>query len=110
MRSNIETLLSSGWSQVATLSAAVTDTNLTKLNFLLDRLPIAEDLLLTYRCQKIAVTRLQSVIAAENTKEAPAVINQDVIDQANADIRRAQSYMLQCDARMEIILYEYGKL
>lgn len=107
MRANIETLINGGWTQVATLSAAVSDANIVKLKWLLDNLPVAEDLLLQYRSQGVAVNAITKSIAAEQAKPQP---DADTIAQMQAELRRAQQYMKQADGRIEIILFEYGKL
>ena len=102
MRANIETLLQNGWGQVTTLSGSVTDNNIVKLKWLLEKLPEAEDLLLTYRLQSLNAARLTAEIAVE--------ADTDIKTQKTAELRRSQKYAATADARIEIILYEYGKL
>lgn len=102
MRANIETLLQGGWNQVTTLSGAVSDSNVVKLKWLLEKLPEAEDYLLTYRSQTLNAARLTAEIAVET--------DADIKTQKTADLRRAQKYAATADAKIEIILYEYGKL
>ena len=106
MRVNIETLINAGWTQVNAIKAAITDDNKPRLEWLLVNLPAAEDHLLTYRSNEVAVSTLTKAIAAEQAKQQP---DADKIAQMVAEKRRALQYMIQADGRLELILFDYGK-
>ena len=106
MRANIETLINAGWAQVNAIKAAITEANKPNLEWLLINLPAAEDYLLTYRSNEVAVSTLTKAIAAEQAKPQP---DADKIAQMTAERRRAMQYMIQADGRLELILFDYGK-